>query len=79
MEEPKKVIRCHYLGAESVSKPTGKIIILLKNFTCQETLAKIVLKKEFEMCYVNLYDTEYICKEKFLDQSVYPYRIYLLL
>ena len=27
MEEPKKVIRCHYLGAESVSKPTGKVPI----------------------------------------------------
>lgn len=24
MEEPKKVIRCHYLGRERVSKPTGK-------------------------------------------------------
>ena len=39
MEEPKKIVRCHYLGTTVVHRPTGQqLLLLLCRFTSPDTL-----------------------------------------
>ncbi|XP_064636339.1 amyloid beta precursor protein binding family B member 2-like isoform X3 [Lineus longissimus] len=48
MEEPKKVIRCHYLGTTKVAKPTGVDIIN----NAMEKLYKTIPVDEWQFCNV---------------------------
>src|SRR6218665_3056290 len=50
MEEPKKVLRCHYLGTTQVLRPTGESYLLLGQETGTLLYLRILLDVSFYVC-----------------------------